>query len=299
MYYCKLTWYVIKWSHRSAVEIHLGETTMLDHKHFGNKLRSHRKKLGFTQEEVAEFIGVSPQAISKWEAGDCLPDCYNLKAICKAYGLSADILLETEKDGDLASVTSKIEQLATEFVWSDANKERYNQNLRKELGNDLWEMWKVIYFTEIGDRKLQQESKVQGNLRIIGSYGAKVWDDDGIACVVQCALGEKLLPPDSSAEAALHALCTEEGRRLIVSLSCDKATSKQEIMDKTGLELNQLNSLLLLLIESNIITFETNGISGYKISGHCGVAAYMVIAATHILSKKRYSASEFFCNCET
>ena len=147
---------------------------MLDYTHFGNKLRSHRKKLGLTQEEVAKTIGVSPQAISKWEAGDCLPDCYNLKAICQAYALSADILLETEKDGDLASVTSKIEQLATEFVWSDANTERYNQNLRKELGNDLWEMWKVIYFTEIGDRKLQQESKAKGNLRIIGSYGAKV-----------------------------------------------------------------------------------------------------------------------------
>ena len=51
---------------------------MLDQKVFGEKLRNHRKKLGMTQEDVAEKVGVSPQAISKWEAGDCLPDCFNL-----------------------------------------------------------------------------------------------------------------------------------------------------------------------------------------------------------------------------
>ena len=71
---------------------------MLDQKIFGEKLRNHRKKLGMTQEEVAEKVGVSPQAISKWEAGDCLPDCFNLKAIADVYKISADVLLETESD---------------------------------------------------------------------------------------------------------------------------------------------------------------------------------------------------------
>ena len=119
---------------------------MLDQKVFGEKLRNHRKKLGMTQEEVAEKVGVSPQAISKWEAGDCLPDCFNLKTISDVYKISADVLLETESSGDLDAVSSKIEQLATEFVWSIVNHDRYNSNLRQELGEDLWEMWKGIYF---------------------------------------------------------------------------------------------------------------------------------------------------------
>ena len=42
---------------------------MLDQKIFGEKLRNHRKGLGMTQEEVAEKVGVSAQAVSKWEAG--------------------------------------------------------------------------------------------------------------------------------------------------------------------------------------------------------------------------------------
>ena len=42
---------------------------MLDQMIFGEKLRNHRKKLGMTPNEVAQKVGVSPQAISKWEAG--------------------------------------------------------------------------------------------------------------------------------------------------------------------------------------------------------------------------------------
>ena len=42
---------------------------MLDQKAFGEKLRNHRKSLALSQEEVADQVGVSPQAISKWETG--------------------------------------------------------------------------------------------------------------------------------------------------------------------------------------------------------------------------------------
>ena len=86
---------------------------MIDQKVFGEKLRNHRKRLGMTQEEVAEKIGVSPQAISKWEAGDCLPDCFNLKAISDIYKISVDVLLETESGGDIDAVAGKIEQVGT------------------------------------------------------------------------------------------------------------------------------------------------------------------------------------------
>lgn len=48
------------------------DKNMLDQKLFGEKLRNHRKRIGMTQEEVAEKIGISPQAISKWESGDSL-----------------------------------------------------------------------------------------------------------------------------------------------------------------------------------------------------------------------------------
>ena len=72
---------------------------------FGEKLKSHRKLKNLTQEEVAEKIGVSGQAVSKWEKGECLPDCYNLKMLGKVYQVSVDTLLDTEEMTTIDSLT--------------------------------------------------------------------------------------------------------------------------------------------------------------------------------------------------
>jgi transcriptional regulator with XRE-family HTH domain len=63
---------------------------------FGEKLKNCRKEKNLTQDEVAEKIGVSGQAISKWEKGECLPDAYNLKLIGRFYRISIDNLLDLE-----------------------------------------------------------------------------------------------------------------------------------------------------------------------------------------------------------
>lgn len=269
---------------------------MLDQKVFGEKLRNHRKKLGMTQEEVAEKIGVSPQAVSKWEAGDCLPDCFNLKAISEIYNISTDLLLETETNGDIDAVANKIEQLGTEFIWAAASCDRYGTYLRQELGEDLWKMWKGIYFAEVGNRELQKESKEQGNLRIIGSFGTKIWDDDGVACVIQSSLINRLSPFDQDTIEVMQALCSEGGQRLILALRCDVPTSKKELIEKTGIDVSRLNELLLLFTENRIVEFVADNRpvnQGYLICGHCGIVAYTILTAMYILNKKKYTVSQF------
>ena len=72
---------------------------------FGEKLKSHRKLKNLTQEEVAQKIGVSGQAVSKWEKGECLPDCYNLKMLGKIYQVSVDSLLDIEEILHIDSLT--------------------------------------------------------------------------------------------------------------------------------------------------------------------------------------------------
>ena len=268
---------------------------MLDQKIFGEKLRNHRKKLGMTQEEVAEKVGVSPQAISKWEAGDCLPDCFNLKAISNVYKISADVLLETESSGDLDTVSSKIEQLATEYLW--ANKEcNPDQNPHQELGEDLWKMWKGIYFTEELNTKRKERSKKQGNTRVIGSFGTKIWDDEGVACIIKSSLIKQLSPFDQSTIEVMQALCSEDGQKLILALNCDIPISKQTLIEKAGIEISRLNELLLLFTENRIIEFVADNRPedrGYLVCGHCGIAAYMVLTAMYILNKKNYTVSQF------
>ncbi len=210
--------------------------------------------------------------------------------------ISADVLLETESGGDIDAVASKIEQIGTEFVW--AYSDRYKKNVHKELGDDLWEMWKSIYFVEIGDRDMQKEAKARGNDRIIGSYGTKIWEDDGVACVVKQSLIKTLSEITAQDTEVISAICTPEGQKLIMELDCQTPILKKDIAEKTGIEIPRLNELLLLFTENRIIEFVSNkrisDISGYKICGHCGIAAYMVLAAVHIMNKSAYSVSEYF-----
>ena len=88
---------------------------------FGEKLKSHRKLKNLTQEEVAEKIGVSGQAVSKLEKGECLPDCYNLKMLGKIYQTSVDSLLDVEEITSSDALTGIFNK--RHFLMKKANKE--------------------------------------------------------------------------------------------------------------------------------------------------------------------------------
>lgn len=69
---------------------------MFNQADFGKRVREFRTKKNYSQKEIALRIGVSEQAVSKWENGDCLPDVYNLKLLAQMLHISVDSLLDTE-----------------------------------------------------------------------------------------------------------------------------------------------------------------------------------------------------------
>ena len=58
-----------------------------------NRLMEYRKKAGLSQEELADKLGVSRQAVSKWERSEASPDTDNLIALAKLYNVSLDELV--------------------------------------------------------------------------------------------------------------------------------------------------------------------------------------------------------------
>ena len=58
------------------------------------KITMLRKRNGWSQEELAEKLGVSRQAVSKWESGASDPSTTNLMALAKLFGVSAEDLLK-------------------------------------------------------------------------------------------------------------------------------------------------------------------------------------------------------------
>jgi len=71
-----------------------------------NRLYELRKEHNFSQEELAEKLGVSRQAVSKWERSEASPDTDNLIALARIYGLSLDELIYGKTD-ESASVTEE------------------------------------------------------------------------------------------------------------------------------------------------------------------------------------------------
>ena len=64
---------------------------------FAEKLKSIRKQAGMSQEQLAEKLGVSRQAVTKWETDAGIPDIENIMAISALFDISIDELLSNEK----------------------------------------------------------------------------------------------------------------------------------------------------------------------------------------------------------
>ena len=68
-----------------------------------DKIINLRKDNGWSQEELAEKLNVSRQAVSRWESGSAPPDAANLLQLSRLFSVTTDYLLndEYEKDDDL------------------------------------------------------------------------------------------------------------------------------------------------------------------------------------------------------
>lgn len=95
-----------------------------------NRLFELRKNHGLSQEELSEKLGVSRQAVSKWERGEASPDTDNLIALAKLYELSLDELIFGERK-ESAQREETTEDYATgDTFYVDVEKE----NKRVKIG---------------------------------------------------------------------------------------------------------------------------------------------------------------------
>lgn len=70
------------------------------------KLYMLRKKSGLSQEQLAEQLNVSRQAISKWESGTSIPESDKLIAISQYFNVTLDHLMKEDSDGNLQPVST-------------------------------------------------------------------------------------------------------------------------------------------------------------------------------------------------
>ncbi len=78
-----------------------------------NRLVELRRKKGLSQEELADLLGVSRQAVSKWERAEASPDTDNLICLAKIYGVSLDELLDIHVEKETKEAKIDIEDQET------------------------------------------------------------------------------------------------------------------------------------------------------------------------------------------
>ena len=70
-----------------------------------DKIMALRKKCGWSQEDLADQLGISRQSVSKWESGMSIPDLEKIVKMSSLFGVSTDYLLKDEIEGELPSET--------------------------------------------------------------------------------------------------------------------------------------------------------------------------------------------------
>ena len=72
----------------------------------GENIARYRKEKGLSQEKVAEHMGVSRQAVTKWESNISKPSSENLMKLAKLFGVSVDVLLDNDECKNVSDETT-------------------------------------------------------------------------------------------------------------------------------------------------------------------------------------------------
>ncbi len=157
-----------------------------------------RKKKGLTQEELAKALGVTNQAVSKWESNKCCPDIELLPQLARIFGCSIDSLFDIEKDyKDGCAV-------CTEFPWADDEIIRGVVCKGRKLLSIQDGIVNKFFFEYIGEAKDVQS---QCSLIVTGNVGGTCAAGDGM--VVQgnvsggCSAGDGMV-----VQGSLYGGCT-------------------------------------------------------------------------------------------
>ncbi len=162
---------------------------------FGKRIKTLRRNKDMTQEQLAEMLSVSPQAVSRWETDSAMPDISLIPAICNLFDTSADYLLGI----DIETKKEKIEEI---YKNAQAYSSRgYHREARVILEEGIREFPNSFLLL----KALMQLSHRQFNTN--DGYTAdelKVFRDEAIS------LGERILESctdDSIRHSAIQILC--------------------------------------------------------------------------------------------
>lgn len=133
--------------------------------YFGENIKRLRKSKGITQEVLAEYLGISFQAVSKWERNEGYPDITLIPLIAEYFKVSTDELLGfslTDIASDIENICKKADKDKESKEGFAAGKKIIEEGLIKYPNNDVL-LDKLLYFinyTEEPDKTIEVAYKI-------------------------------------------------------------------------------------------------------------------------------------------
>ena len=119
-------------------------------------IKNNRQLKGITQDELASVLGVSPQAVSKWERGDGYPDITTLPAIAEFFEISIDELMGFSGDNE-----KRLEQNFNGEIAEKTNSEAFEiaKKYHEKYPKNKYFTWCVVReYGLIDDKKMHKEN---------------------------------------------------------------------------------------------------------------------------------------------
>ena len=223
-----------------------------------------RKARAWTQEQLGAKIGVTAQAVSKWECGESYPDILLLPQLCELFGVSADALLEVPP-------AVKHKNLVRDFCGYAA------ENGKNET---------VIALMSKLDAPSDNAAPV--STVFFSPDGVRVYDKGGMAFITDnAALLERCLHQDEEDVAFFLRPLLEPTIMSVLKLtSMEQAVTREEIMEALPLDEETVNRVLLGLMKRNMVVcdIDRQGKRGY-LQGTGMTGIYMILAGCRTLNR--------------
>lgn len=197
--------------------------------YIAENIKSLRRGMERTQEDVAQMLGVSPQSVSKWERGDTYPDITFLPALANLCKTSIDALVGMDKI-NRGEVRNTVFQSAYAYLRSGvyAKAEEIFEEGLKTFPNDYGIMWDQTQVLSLGKSPEKLKQSVMLCERVLsGNPSEKVRHTTRAAL---CYIYRKIGDQDKAMAAARNLPHVRESREEILA-QLEKEMTRPEIDD--------------------------------------------------------------------
>jgi transcriptional regulator with XRE-family HTH domain len=206
------------------------------------KISSLRKAHNLTQEALGEAVGVSPQAVSKWEKGDSLPDISVIPDICSTFGISADVLLGSEGNMTSDMYVDKALELCSGRM---DEKMRLLHRIIAD-GSVPKETTTAYLATALWDAQTFSQADSRG-------FGMFFSDIDYV---------KSMMSADITKSKLLQLASDEKAMKIFTLICINGSLDETEIMKMTGFTEQEVTDRLFSLMKYSIIESTLNKING-------------------------------------